>query len=52
MERNDSNSADLKDPFARFLALGLGLAFLGKCNSQQNVHSKSFAKASVEPNVT
>jgi len=30
MERNDASSADLKDPFARFLALGLGLAFLGR----------------------
>jgi 26S proteasome regulatory subunit N1 len=30
MERNEASSADLKDPFARFLALGLGLSFLGK----------------------
>jgi len=40
MERNDSNSADLKDPFARFLALGLGLAFLGNYNSQYNMQSE------------
>jgi hypothetical protein len=31
MERNEASSADLKDPFARFLALGLGLSFLGVC---------------------